>query len=204
MRIGVVVDGDSEYASLGPMLQKLAASTGHTYLRVIKADLQPFAPPGALARECLPRLNLLRAKGADRSVVLIDRETRPDCPGRISAEITSALHRLGATDVVVVIKDATYENWLLADIDALRCQPRRFRVTPALQRQIEPDRADGIGGVVLMRRIAIRQYDKVADSQRIMRNADPARIGYNSRSFRKFLQQAGCVAYSAQTRRPVG
>jgi hypothetical protein len=202
MRIGVVVDGMSEYWSLGVLLNKVAPATGQTYLRVVKADIQPLAPFPVIARACKMPVAQLSARGADLVLVVFDREGRVECPSEIADGVSRALALQVDCQTSVIVKDRQYENWLVADLEALAAHPRRFRVSPRHTRAIEPNRADAVDGSAIVRNMAVRDYEKVDDSRMIVESADPAKMARHSRSFRKFLREARHPAYSSQSRLP--
>jgi hypothetical protein len=202
VRIGLVVDGRAEFASLGALYPELKRLTGHEFIGVRKADLQPFAPIGTIAKQCEATLRELFARRADRVVVLLDRETRNECPGALAAAVRQRL--LSHGDVLVVLKDRAYENWLLADLDALRASPARFDVSEATRKRIEPNKADAADGVILIKRcINDGHYEKVNDSKRILESAEVWRMAAHSRSFRRFLRCVECPGYREQSRLPL-
>jgi hypothetical protein len=203
MRIGIVVDGVSEYASLAPVLSKVADRTGHVYLRVVKADIQPTAPFPVIARACRPSISQLAARGAELVLVVLDREDRPECPTEIANGVRHALEPEVDCRISIIVKDRQYENWLVADLHALRSHPARFHVTNAHRRAVEPNRADAADAAALLRAIVQRgSYEKVDDSRAIMATAEPERIAQHSRSFRKFLREAGHPRYQTQSKVP--
>jgi hypothetical protein len=62
----------------------------------------------------------------DVVVVLLDRETQNQGPAEIAAALEREFARKAyGVPVRVVVKDRQFENWLVADLDALR-QCRRF------------------------------------------------------------------------------
>jgi hypothetical protein len=202
MRIGVVVDGMSEYASLGVLLSKVAPTAGQTYLRVVKADIQPLAPFPVIARACKMPVAQLSARGAELVLVIFDREGRVECPSEIADGVSRALALQVDCRTSVIVKDRCYENWLVSDLEALAAHPRRFRVLPRHKRAVEPNRADAADGLAVIRQMAVRGYEKVDDSRTIAESADPARMARHSRSFRKFLREARHPAYSTQSKLP--
>jgi hypothetical protein len=201
MKIGLVVDGVSEYSALPYVLNRLAPLTGHQYLRVIKADIQPLAPLPSIARVCKPAVAQLAARGADRILVLLDREQQEACAPTLASDLGLVLSTSGCP-ATVIYKDRTFENWLLGDVNAIRAHPARFNIAPGQIRQIQPDRVDRVDGLAMLRLIARRGYDKVGDSRVILESAQPAQIGLHSRSFRKFLREVGDPTYAAQSRVP--
>jgi hypothetical protein len=201
MRIGLVVDGQSEVAALPKMFRRLEQETGHQFLRPLLAPIQPLAPPAAIARTCSNRITQLTVRGAERILVLLDRETREECPGVFASQIEGAL-ALGSIETYVVVKNRTFENWLISDLGALLQQPARFSVTNAMRQRVAPDRADHVEDAFRMLRHAAQgaSYSKVADSQRILGFATPTAIALNSRSFRRFLRCSEHPSYVEQSR----
>lgn len=201
MRIGLVVDGQSEVAALPNLYPRLEAETGHQFLRPVLAPIQPLAPPAAIARACGTRVSQLARRGADRVLVLVDREGRPECPGVLALEIQGRLPQ--AVTTTVVIKNRTFENWLIADVQALLQQPGRFDVSAGMRSRIEPNHADSADALRLLQRAAIRTaYNKVQDSQRTLARAAPCEMASNSRSFRRFLRCSDHPLYRRQSRHP--
>lgn len=202
MRIGFVVDGKSEYRSLAKLFPQLSCLTGNTFLRVVRADIQPTAPFGAMARACKPRLVELEGRRADRIIILVDREQRVECPGEFAVALGRSAQTMVDTKVGVVVKNRCFENWLIADLDALGCQPGRFRVSASMKRRVTPNKADLIDALPEIKAAVLGDYDKVADSERILANADVSRCALHSRSFRRFLRLVGVPAYRDQSARP--
>ncbi|MCA1702525.1 MAG: DUF4276 family protein [Actinobacteria bacterium] len=203
MRIGFIVDGDAEYASLRLLFAQLEAATANTLLGPVVAKFHPEAPYGTIARASLPKIKLLEAKGADRVVLLLDRERREACSGEISHGLATALGPRCRSDLHVVVKDRQFENWLLSDLRAFRTQGGRFRVSKRIQGDVEPNKADHVQASELIRRMVQRgNYDKVNDSKRILGRADVARMAAHSRSFRRFLRCLDYPRYSSQSVKP--
>ena len=202
MRIGVVVDGVAEYESLGQLFPRLSAASGHSYLRVVKADIQPKAPLPTIARACKDAVVQLEARGANLVLILFDREDRPECPGEISEGVARRLATLVHCRVSVVVKDRAYENWLVADLGAFSGHRTRYVVAPRHHRQLEPNKADQADALQIIKTIVQGDYDKVDDSKAIMEHAAPEAISRHSRSFRKFLREARHPWYAAQSLLP--
>lgn len=96
-----------------------------------------------------------------------------------------------------------YENWLVSDVEALKCQPGRFAVSDADARRVVPNRADRIDAMTLLKRMCKdAAYEKVRDSERILTRADVMRMAENSRSFRRFLRVVGHPSYQRQSASP--
>ncbi len=164
-------------------------------------------PRRPIARQCMPGIRMAYELGAGLVVVVLDRERQRDCPGLLASRIQLECERLatscGGMSIQVAMKDRTFENWLVADLEALRVQPARFRVTAAMERAVSPDRADRCDAMTILRRAVVRgSYNKIEDSARICSRIDIMRLAANSRSFRHFLHVFGHAAYNANCRNP--
>ena len=205
MRIGLVVDGDAEFRSLANLLRRIAS--GHQILNPVRADIQPFSPPALIARAAAPRVRILRNRGADRVVVLFDRETRPECCGAFAAEVQQRLAAnttLGpAASLSVVLKNTRYENWLIGDPAAFQSLSGLFPAQDHVAIPSTPFSADSTDGLRLIARLRGRgSYDKVRDAIRLAAAARPDVIAQNSRSFRRLLRVLGAPQYATQSRLP--
>lgn len=202
MRIGIIVEGESEYYSLPLILKSLGGAYEHAWLKVVKAVIPPKASYGVMANACKSRLRLLETEGVDRILVLIDREDRDECSGTIASGLAASLIKLTQTEVFVVVKDRTYENWLIADLEAIKNQRKRYSISAAAERSVIPDKADKVDALRYLKKICSGRYDKVEDSKKIARFATPIRIAANSRSFRRFLRCMGHQRYRRQSATP--
>jgi hypothetical protein len=202
MRIGFIVDGEAEYRSLPNIYARLAVSA--TLLTPLKSDIQPLAPVAQIAASVKVPLRIMRRRGADRVIILIDRETRNECPGEFAAALRTLLSRYcDASTVDIVTKDRRFENWLIADPDALEHLRGRFKLDAGQRSQIEPNKADAVDALTLLKRIVRRHdYSKVKDARRILAVAEPLRMARNSRSFRRLLRLIDHNSYRQQSRRP--
>jgi len=208
LRIGFVVEGDAEYAAFPLLLPKI--QTRHTLLkRALKAQVDPVAGLGKLVRGLMPSVRtLVLQRKANLVVVVLDREQQTGCPGNLGAKLRTALvaecGRENLTvKIEVVLKDRMFENWLVADVDALRSMPQRFSVPQTFANQVAPDRADRADATRLLKDAVKKgSYDKVEDAKRVIGAAEPLRIAANSRSFRRFLRVAGSPSYAGQSRVP--
>jgi len=202
MKYGVVVEGVSEFASFDRIYGQLRDQTGNQFLKPLKADIQPGAPVGVVVRQCIKWVRQMHERGADHVVVLLDRERRGGCPGVAARSIEAGL---AAADLQasVVLKNRMYENWLLADIDALKALSGRFSISKSTVRAVQPNKADNVDALQLLKRsVKNGSYEKVEDSKRILAKASVANIGLHSRSFRRFLRIAGDGTYGAQSLKP--
>lgn len=208
MKIGFIVDGDAEFAALPRLLPKIE-TMDELLGRVVKASVHPLGGMGKLVRGLMHSVRILvLQRGVGLVVVLLDREQRERCCGELAEELRSALKAECASEglkvrIEVVLKDRMFENWLVADLEALRSSPKRFRLSSAMVKQVEPDRADAADGLKLLKGATQKVgYDKVDDAKLILAAADPLRMGANSRSFRRLLRVVGSPKYFQQSRRP--
>lgn len=205
MKVAFITEGVSEFKSLPSLYAQLRLLSGNVFLSPLKVNVSPDAPPRVIARECRSRLLIAQAKGADLAVILLDREAQEACSGLIADQIESAATRLCSTvKLRVVLKDRMFENWLIADLNALRAQPQRFEVSNATVRRVQPNKADRCDAQrILAHCTKGDRYDKVRDSQAICANIDIEVAARHSRSVRHLLHVLGAPVYSSQCRDPV-
>jgi hypothetical protein len=159
--------------------------------------------PAQIAKACEPVMRIQAGLGAELCVIVFDRETSATCPGALATDVGREVAARSPLPAAVVVKDQKVENWVIADISTLATMRARFRVSAGDRRAIEPDRADRVDALAMLKRMAIRKaYDKVDDGKRILDAADARRIGRNSRSFRKLMSVIGHPQYSTQSRLP--
>lgn len=206
MKIAILTEGESEYASLPLLYSQLKERTGASILNPIRIAVQPDGPPEKIALQCEKAFKICAARGVALAVVVLDREQKSQAPGTIATLILDAINRrvTPSFGVRVVLKDRAFENWVIADPEALRSQPARYTVTPSLERAVAPDRADRSDALVLLKKATQGSaYDKVADAKRILARADVGRAAANSRSFRHLLHVIGDPSYASQCLTPV-
>lgn len=196
MKIGLLVDGRSEYQALPHLLERLR--TEHLVLqRPLFCDIQPFASPAQMALAASKAFPILLSKGVDRIVILIDKETRQDCTVElVQAVEREASERLARLDtearVQVVFKVSCFENWLVADPQALRDLTGLFENVERIERKVAPNRADSVNALELLKGCSRQKsYDKPGGALAICKKLDPQRAAANSRSFRKLLKTLG-------------
>lgn len=195
MKIGLLVDGRAEYYSLPLLLPRLGSP--HQILAPLVCDIQPFASSAQMALAASKKFPILLAKGAESVVILIDKETRPDCTVElvraVEREARARLRNFSSTvDLQVVIKVSMFENWMAADPAALSGLPGLFEHVERIERQVSGGRADSVNALELLKGCSKRSYDKVSGAVAICKGLDPARAAGNSRSFRKLLKVLGC------------
>lgn len=200
-RVGVIVDGDSEYHALPKLLRRIP-DTECQLVSTLLAPIPPTATPGVIANSCRSRIEILARQQVSDIIVLLDREDDPDCPGSRALAIGSKLTIPASCRGYVVIKDRMFENWLIADLNALKLFPKRYNITPAVERKVIGDRADSVNALALMKAVTKPSYDKVPDSKKILSVADPMNMAANSRSFRHLLRVLGNTTYKDQSKRP--
>lgn len=201
MRFGIIVEGDSEFNALPPLLDRLRSDCGITSIKIMKANIAPEAPIETVAAQFADRVMQQVRRGAERLILLLDREQQEACCGELSRRIAEAVERRTDIPVTVVIKNRCFENWVIADLDAISAQPARFLLTRGVRNKVEPNKADGADALALLNRISRGPaYSKVRDSRRTLQLADPLRLANNSRSFRRFLRTLGHPLYHDQSR----
>jgi len=206
MRIGLIVDGESELAAMPKLFPILNATLEHHVVGIVQRAIQPKAPTSTIVLACNGGVRALKRTRPDRAIVLLDREDLAECPGSFAERIREGVARVaraGDPDVRVVVKDRTFENWLIADVMAVKGSPGRFNLTNAMERQIARASADHVDADQIIRSACIGgSYQKTKDSARIMRHASIDRIAANSRSFRRFLRVLDHPDYRDQSRNP--
>jgi hypothetical protein len=205
VKIGLIVDGRSEQEALPELYPRLR--TPHQILKPVPEKIQPHAPPEQTAILVARRCRILAAQGIDLVVVLLDRETRDDCPEAFASHLQALIVRRLAPrpiPVTVVMKDRALENWLVADIGCLARAPGMFAGAGRVARAIPSGNADGVDALEILRRACGPRgnYDKVGGAVTICTYLDPGRAALNSRSFRRFLRVLGDSRYTEQSRLP--
>jgi hypothetical protein len=196
-----VVDGESEYKSLPHLYSALEEQSGHQILKPILAKITPTAPVPAIARACRQGIRQLEGRHVDKILVLLDLERDASaCAPQLASSLTTALEPSPAVAINVVVKVVSFENWLVADMEALLCQPGRFSVADADRHRIQPNRADRADAPTIIKRSCVGpDYHKVKDSDRILAKASIERMAKHSRSFRRFLRCIECPPYVNQS-----
>ena len=198
-----MVDGVSEVGSLPELYPALYQRSGNEFGAPIKANIQPTAPVGAIVGACVQPVRQAFARSADLAVVLLDREMRSECPGEFAAEILAGLRdKVEDGDVAVVVKNRMFENWLIADLGALKKQRGRYAVSKAAAKKVESNKADNVDATPLLKQCCKSDYRKVQDAKKILAHADPGVIGLHSRSFRRMLRCIRDPQYTDQSRQP--
>jgi hypothetical protein len=130
MKIGIIGEGDTEYACLPTMVSKLGHTVvGNHNLCGIGAN---YPTESLFAKKIYPYVRGLSIKSMqsrpDRVVIVLDRENRTECSGEIAAAGLKILEReLSKENLImpisVVVANRQFECWLLADTTALDGSP---------------------------------------------------------------------------------
>lgn len=203
MKIGVLVEGDAEFHALPNLWPRLGSP--HQILGPLKCGIQPMAPLAQIALVASKKFPILLSKGVDSIVVLIDKETRPDCTGELVQAIEREMRgRLDSEEVrlSVVLKVSKFENWIASDPEALRALSGMFENVERIEKQVAPNRADAVDAYGLLKSCARKGYHKVDGAVAICKQLDPVRAAGNSRSFRKLLKVLECPAAGSGDRSP--
>ncbi len=201
-RVGVIVEGSGEVPAFKCLLPKI--QTPFELLeQPLRADMQPKATPTQVAASAKAAVSYFIRRNVDLIIILIDNEDHQN-PPKFAALLNAAFsNRYPNLIFEVVVKNTCIENWLIADIDAIKAQPKRFRLTDAVIRQISPNKSDHVDAQSLLSKIAIKfDYEKGNDPTRITRLQDPIRVASNSRSFRRFLRVLEVPLYKNQSKTP--
>jgi len=205
VKIGIIVDGLGEFEALPEIRAKLCLRPGDRLLDPAHARLQPKSAPDQIAKSALSRVNMLKKRGAEMVLLLIDREDREDCAPEFAQGIEAALEGMGE-QVHVVVKDRKFENWLIADPAGLARLKGKFKPTKAFENRVRPNKADNVADAKdLLDQICVKgkgSYHKTQDPPRILEKMDITEVGKNSRSFRRFLRLLGDKRYRGQSKKP--
>jgi hypothetical protein len=154
------------------------------------------------------RFPILLDRGAEFIVVLFDKETRQDCTVElvraVEREARIRLQELSSTvKLQVVLKVTMFENWLIADPEALRELKGLFENVDRIEKRVVTGRADAVDALNLLKACSRQRiYDKPEGSIAICKRLNTTRAAENSRSFRKFLKALGVPQKESQPRRP--
>lgn len=188
MRVGIIADGQAEAQALAFLVSRMVRS-GRVVLKPVYADMQPYAPFPQIVRAAESRIGLLSQRGADRYVVLLDREQNQDCPGAYAARVKAEFKRMGHLNVEVVLKNRAFENWLVADLRSVaKAQPRRVKLRDRIVQRIEQSGADSVNAIAVLNGCISEGYSKRSDAIAICKSIDPSTAEKFSRSFRRFAK----------------
>ncbi len=195
--IGLVVEGESEYAALPYLVARGGGRNANPIIfggQAVNSDLERFA-----AQRIGPKVRAAMLKRVAKVVVVVDRELRPDCPSKIARTVAAGVSRYldenfpssrNSPPFVVVCADRSLENWLIAD-------PEKIAAYGNLQRRpVRPRTAnvDGKDACRLIRRACKpnRSYHKTRDAPQLARlvRVDEPTVRRRSKSLDKFLRES--------------
>lgn len=190
MKTGIISDGSAEAVALEHLLAKMKGNT-FIPLKPVYADMQPYAPLSQIVKAAESRITILNSRGAERNIVILDREDNRECPGEFSAKLSLEFQKKGYPNVKVVLKDRAFENWLVADLEAVaRVYGRRGNFGRVIDR-VKASGADRVNAIAILRNGMENGYDKRADAIAICKAVSPDVVARYSRSFRKFMKECG-------------
>lgn len=201
MTVGFVVDGQAEALAYPRLFARLKVD-GVTFINPLYADMQPKATPAQIVKAAASRLKLAMSRGAERQVLLIDFENRDDCPPAFADAINQTLQEFGFVKATAVVKKQCFENWLIADPQALGQMRARFDIEEGFHKLVCNTGADNISAQACLEKCCKKfGYNKRVDPVHILEKVSPEVMAINSRSFRRFLRVIGHPLYSNQSRR---
>jgi hypothetical protein len=157
--------------------------------------MQPKSTPKQIARQALGAIRIAQSRGAEKVVVIIDREDRQDCHIDWAREIEAALVDLGVLGATVVVKNRKFENWLIADPDGLSSL-KDFSVSNAKKSLVVGNKADHVTDAARwLGDCSASGYAKGKHQEAICKVICFRRMAENSRSFRCFLRRLGHPAF---------
>ena len=74
MKIGIIVDGQSEYQGLCNLFPRI--NTPNQILNPIYCDIQPYSTVGQIAYSISKKMPILLTRDVDHIIILLDKETR--------------------------------------------------------------------------------------------------------------------------------
>ncbi|WP_436318284.1 DUF4276 family protein [Streptomyces albidoflavus] len=173
-------------------------------LSPVRAAVDPLAPIPVLARAARTGLQMSFARGADLVVFLIDREASQTLASVRAFEVEGKLRDDIDDRIRVVVKDRSFENWLIASPEGFRAQRARYAHPERVEKMAVPNKADRVDDPCrLINSAMVRgQYDKTGDAPKILKAANVDSIAANSRSFRRFLAVLGDPLFASGSRNP--
>ncbi len=209
MRIGIIVEGRAEYESF-PFVISRCKYTKNTILNPLFCNVDPQASLPLIAEKIASkRFNILKAKGVNRIVVLLDKEEydRPICKtvSKLETELRKRQKKYGLkAEIYVVLKVNCLENWLLSDFSCIKSYPKRFLDYKNILKDVRNKPSDNLNAEkILKKALGHNSYDKIGDAMRICQKIDIFRAAQNSRSFRRFLRVLEIPPYIEQSKNPV-
>ncbi|MER8263028.1 DUF4276 family protein [Streptomyces griseus] len=203
-KVGVVTEGESEVRGLPKLYPQIEARLGIQILNPVRASIDPYSPVPVLVRGARTGVQMAFARGAELVVFLIDREMSQTLASERAAEIERKMKDDIDGRIRVVIKDRSFENWLIASPESFRAQRARYARPEKIEKAVVPDKADRVADPCGLINSAMTkgQYDKTGDAPKLLAAAKIETLAANSRSFRRFLAVLGDPQFSTGSKRP--
>ena len=117
-KVAVLVDGSGEEQALNELIPRInkKLSFDQRILKAAYVDIQHKAAAAQIVRKATNRVTHMSNR-ADKVIILVDFEDRTDCVSSWANELKNAFHSRGMNKVEVVIKNRTFEKWLISDPD---------------------------------------------------------------------------------------
>lgn len=203
MKIGIITEGKTERQGIENLTRQLDYD-GVSIVKPLYAPMQPKAREGQIVKSAESRINILKSKGCQRIIVIIDFEDQNICVVERAQELEKVFVEKGHSFVKVVVKNRQFENWIISDYEGIgKCKD--FSVTKSFINHVEPNKADNVSNPVeLLNKIknCKKKFDKNRDVDIITKKSTPERIASNSRSFRRFLRLLKHPIYKKQSKIP--
>ena len=196
MKIGIIAEGDTEYACLPTLVAKRNHVIVGTYNLGGVGDDFPW--DGLMRKKVFPLIRAFAQKQTsgrpDKVIIVIDREKRSDCCPALATTATSLLSRCLAAENVnmnftVVVPNPIFECWLLADVQALDSSPLfKARLSETIG-----STTDGCDVLSMLKPCLKRgaKWDKVKYGKALAQRLDlqSNKVLSASRSLRKFVKE---------------
>lgn len=200
MKIGIIGEGETEYACLPTLIAKL----GHQVVQTFNLGGIPpqWAWEKIFSDKIFPfvRAFLLKSPAGrpDKIIIVLDRDDRGDCCGQLAENGRRVLEQLLAAEpalgpapaIAVILPNPQFECWLFS-------QPELLRRSPLFTQPPETLLNDGcMDGKKILNIVGRtlrtgKRWDKVKDGKGLARRLDlnnPA-VLQRSRSLRKFVKE---------------
>jgi len=180
--VGIVVDGEGDYASLKKRFQR--------GFKVLKTDgpRGHTAASQEIARKSRKQIGILAAFRCNRAIVLVDLEERPDSYDMFLANLRGSFEVIPfPIPISVAVANTMIENWFLADIEYLSGK-RAFLKQGLAQKNYE-----GTNGKKELKQ-CMRQGISYSETKHGPQLFEILRFDFartNSRSFDDFLSHLG-------------
>lgn len=201
--VGFVVEGESEIGAIPQLLRDCRIPLSKPIKfggQPVECNIHTFRE--FVKRQIVPRVRASALKKVRSVIVVIDRESREDCPGEFAQDIAhtivdtmkSRYSYTGSPPVSVVCVDRTLENWLLADPKGI-CTHNY--IDKDLSRAVG-SKADGKDAVTMLKEAYTpgRYYHKRMDAPNLARRVRTVQrdVRLRSPSLDKLLREFGVAA----------